>query len=150
MKKLLSVGLLLLLSLSAFSQEISSESEKAKKLPRLLDFGSKQCKACKAMEVVLEACKAKHSDEFDTEFIDVWKSENQTFAQDHQIQSIPTQVFFNEEGKEIFRHTGFISEEAILAKWAELGIIFSSEPDNEKQSDSSDAKEEKPVEEIPE
>lgn len=92
-------------------------------LPRLIDFGSKQCQACKAMEPVLDACKARHAAEFVTEFVDVWIPANQTFARSHDISSIPTQVFFDKEGKEVFRNTGFISEEQILAKWQELGLL---------------------------
>ena len=32
------------------------------KLPRLVDFGAKQCKACKAMETVLESCMKNHAE----------------------------------------------------------------------------------------
>ncbi len=125
MKKIL---LLIGLLVAVFSGNLLAELREAetveKKLPRLVDFGAKQCKACKAMETVLESCMKKHADKFQTEFIDVWIPENQALAKSHQIQSIPTQIFFNEEGKELFRHTGFISEEDILARWQELGFVF--------------------------
>lgn len=96
------------------------------KLPRIIDFGSKQCQACKAMEPVLEALAKNHADKFKTEFVDVWVPENQDLAKSHGIQSIPTQIFFDSENKEVFRNTGFISEENVLAKWAELGILKAS------------------------
>ena len=96
------------------------------KLPRIIDFGSKQCQACKAMEPVLEALAKNHADKFKTEFVDVWVPENQDLARSHGIQSIPTQVFFDSENKEVFRNTGFISEEDVLAKWAELGLLKAS------------------------
>ncbi|MGM0600960.1 MAG: thioredoxin family protein [Candidatus Rifleibacteriota bacterium] len=132
MNKILSVIFLLLFSMTAFAQVASLTNDvDNKKLPRMVDFGSKQCKACKAMEPVLETCKDKYSDKFKTEFVDVWQPENQTFAKTHQIKSIPTQVFFNEEGKELFRNTGFISEEEILAKWAELGFDFEKQNDKD-------------------
>jgi thioredoxin 1 len=35
---------------------------------------------------------------------------------------IPTQIFYNAEGKELFRHVGFFGKEDILAKWKELGV----------------------------
>lgn len=92
-------------------------------LPKLIDFGSKQCKACKAMEPVLDSCKEKHADKFITEFIDVWVPENQLFARSHNIQSIPTQVFLDKEGKEVFRNVGFISEDDIVNKFSELGLL---------------------------
>jgi thioredoxin 1 len=37
---------------------------------------------------------------------------------------IPTQIFFDAEGRELFRHTGFLAKEDILAKWKELGVPF--------------------------
>lgn len=104
-------------------------SKTTKKMVRLVDFGSKQCRACKAMEPVLAACEEKYSDKFITEFIDVWLPENQNHAKQHQIRSIPTQIFFNELGEELFRHVGFISEDDILAKWAEFGYVFSLDVD---------------------
>ena len=91
--------------------------------PKIIDFGSKNCKACKAMEPVLESLGANHADKFTTEFVDVWVPENQKLAMAHEISSIPTQVFFAADGKEVFRNTGFISEEDVLAKWAELGLL---------------------------
>jgi len=32
-------------------------------------------------------------------------------------------------GEELFRHVGFISEDDILAKWAEFGYVFSLDGD---------------------
>ncbi len=96
------------------------------KLPRIIDFGSKQCQACKAMEPVLETLAKNHADKFITEFVDVWVPENQDLAKSHGIQSIPTQVFLDSENKEVFRNTGFISEEDVLAKWTELGLLKTS------------------------
>jgi len=100
----------------------SSVETKITEKPKMIEFGSKQCKACKAMEPVMENLKISHSEVFDIEFVDVWLPENQTFAKSYSISSIPTQVFLNAAGKEIARNTGFFSEESILAKWRELGV----------------------------
>ncbi|MDD3148082.1 MAG: thioredoxin family protein [Candidatus Riflebacteria bacterium] len=102
------------------------------KLPRIIDFGSKQCQACKAMEPILESLAKNHADKFKTEFVDVWVPENQTFARSYGIQSIPTQVFLNAEGKEVYRNTGFISEEDVVAKFAELGVISAGASESDK------------------
>jgi thioredoxin 1 len=53
-------------------------------------------------------------------FIDVWKNEGEGAR--HGIRVIPTQIFYDAKGKELFRHEGFFSKEAILAKWKELGV----------------------------
>ena len=60
----------------------------------------------------------------DVEFVDVWQPENKSRALKHKIKSIPTQIFFDEHGKELWRHVGFFSREDILSKWKELGYVF--------------------------
>ena len=45
-----------------------------------------------------------------------------TRPQKYEVSTIPTQIFFDAEGKERFRHEGFFSREEILAKWRELGV----------------------------
>ncbi len=108
-------------------QEIKKSLPKEKmevKLPKLLDLGAHKCIPCKKMEPILAELKKEYKGVFNVEFIDVWQPENKVIAQKHQIQSIPTQIYFNENGKEIWRHVGYISKEDILAKWAELGYDF--------------------------
>jgi len=116
------------------------------KLPRIIDFGSKQCQACKAMEPVLESLATNHADKFKTEFVDVWVPENQTFAKSYEISSIPTQVFLNAEGKEVYRNTGFISEEDVIAKFTELGLVSAANSTPEASSASETAKTDAPAE----
>ena len=96
----------------------------AKKLPKFLDLGSKQCIPCKRMAPILEELKRDYAGKFTVEFIDVWLKENAKAAKIHKIQSIPTQIFFGPAGKELWRHEGFLGKDAILAKWKELGYDF--------------------------
>ena len=42
--------------------------------------------------------------------------------QKYGVKMIPTQIFFDASGKELFRHEGFMSKEDILGKWKELGV----------------------------
>jgi thioredoxin 1 len=35
---------------------------------------------------------------------------------------IPTQIFYDAAGRELFRHEGFFGKDDILAKWKELGV----------------------------
>ncbi len=92
-------------------------------LPRLLDLGAKQCVPCRMMAPILEDLATNHASQFETVFIDVW--ENPEPGKEHNVSAIPTQIFFDEGGKELFRHEGFYSKEQILAKWRELGYDFS-------------------------
>ena len=92
------------------------------KLPRLVDLGAKKCIPCKKMAPILEELKEEYAERFEVEFIDVWLKENADKGKEYGIKLIPTQIFFSAEGQELWRHEGFISKEAILAKWEELGV----------------------------
>ena len=89
-------------------------------LPRLVDLGADKCIPCKQMAPILEELAAEHRDELIVEFIDVWK--NPDSGRQYGIRLIPTQIFYDATGKERFRHEGFMSKEAILAKWREIGV----------------------------
>lgn len=93
-------------------------------LPRLLDLGAGECIPCKMMAPILDELKKEYANQFEVVFVDVW--ENPEEAKAHNIRLIPTQIFFNPEGKELFRHEGFFAKEAILKKWTELGIHLGS------------------------
>ena len=89
-------------------------------LPRLVDLGSDQCIPCKEMAPILEELKSEYAGKFRVEFLDVRKEP--VLGTAYNIQLIPTQIFFDASGKELFRHEGFYSKEDILAKWKELGL----------------------------
>ncbi len=89
-------------------------------LPRLIDLGSINCIPCKAMAPILEALGRDFADQIEVTFIDVWQ--DKAAGEAYGIRLIPTQIFFDAQGNELFRHEGFYSREEILAKWDELGI----------------------------
>jgi thioredoxin 1 len=98
------------------------------KQPRLVDLGAGKCIPCKMMKPILDDLKANYSDHFSTEFIDMW--ENPDAGKQYGIEVIPTQIFYNAEGKELFRHVGFYGKEDILVKWKELGVDVAVKPVN--------------------
>lgn len=94
--------------------------------PKLLDLGSKACIPCKMMAPLLEELTKEYAGKLQVEFIDVWVKENAAKAKEYGIKAIPTQIFFAPDGKELWRHEGFISKEDIMAKWKELGYDLGS------------------------
>jgi thioredoxin 1 len=90
------------------------------KVPRLVDLGAGKCIPCKMMAPILEELKKEYAGRFDVEFIDVW--ENPDAGKQYGVEMIPTQIFYDASGKELFRHTGFFGKEDILGKWKELGV----------------------------
>ncbi len=63
-----------------------------------------------------------YSNQLQVTFIDVWVNEEAGDA--YGISMIPTQIFFDAEGQELYRHEGFFGKEDILSKWKELGYDF--------------------------
>ncbi len=95
-------------------------------LPRLVDLGAGKCIPCKMMAPILEELKKEYSGSLEVVFIDVW--EDRAAGSKYGIENIPTQIFFDPSGKELFRHEGFFAKEDILAKWKELGIELPRKP----------------------
>jgi len=91
-------------------------------LPRLIDLGAGKCIPCKMMAPILEELKKTYAGKMDVVFIDVW--ENPDAGEKHGINMIPTQIFYDADGKELFRHEGFFGKDDILAKWKELGVAL--------------------------
>jgi len=91
-------------------------------LPRLVDLGAGKCIPCKMMAPILEELKQTYAGHLRVDFIDVW--ENPDAGKEYGINIIPTQIFYDPAGKELFRHEGFFSKEDILAKWKEFGFDF--------------------------
>ena len=91
-----------------------------KALPRLVDLGAGKCIPCKMMAPILEDLKKTLVGKLDVQFIDVW--ENPDSGEKYGINVIPTQIFYDAQGKELFRHEGFFGKDDILAKWKEFGV----------------------------
>lgn len=97
-----------------------------KMLPRLVDLGADKCIPCKMMKPVLDELRSEYKGILDVVFIDVWK--DPAPGQKFGVRVIPTQIFLDSNGKELYRHQGFFSKEDILVKWKELGFDFNSSP----------------------
>ncbi len=95
-------------------------------LPRLLDLGSGKCVPCKMMTPILDQLEKEYAGRMRVEFIDIFK--DQEAVKKYDVNVIPTQIFYDAAGKELWRHEGFISKEDILAKWKELGVDLGGKP----------------------
>jgi thioredoxin 1 len=101
------------------SSELSGEQSTAA-VPRLVDLGASKCIPCKMMKPILDELRQEYEGRFDVIFIDVW--ENPEESKKYNVKMIPTQIFYDAAGNELFRHEGFYSKEDILGKWEELNI----------------------------
>lgn len=103
---------------------VSEPAGQAKAIPRLVDLGATKCIPCKMMAPILEDLKKTYAGRMDVQFIDVW--ENPDAGKKYGINVIPTQIFYDAAGKELFRHEGFFGKDDILAKWKEFGVDLSA------------------------
>lgn len=88
--------------------------------PSVVDFGATGCRPCDMMAPVLVNLKEKYAGKANVLFIHV--KEQQILASRYGVQSIPIQVFFDKNGKEVFRHTGFYPQAEIEKKIEEMGV----------------------------
>jgi thioredoxin 1 len=89
------------------------------RLPRMVDLGADKCIPCKEMAPILVELRKEYAGRATIEFIDVWKSP--AAGEPYGVRIIPTQIFFDRDGKEVWRHEGFLPKAEIVAKLKELG-----------------------------
>lgn len=88
--------------------------------PILVDFGANSCVPCRQMRPILREIDKEYTGRARTLVIDVYKYQN--LAREYKVQLIPTLVFFDSKGKEVFRHVGVLDKEKIVAKLKEIGM----------------------------
>ncbi|MEQ8192066.1 MAG: thioredoxin family protein [Candidatus Eremiobacterota bacterium] len=104
----------------AETQVVANQEEK---FPALVDYGSEGCKPCKEMVPVLETLKKEYEGKVRIDFIDVEVMANRDKVVKAGIKLIPTQIIYDSEGKEVFRHEGFIPKEDVDKIFKEKGLI---------------------------
>ena len=86
----------------------------------MIDLGADKCIPCKMMAPILAKMEKQYQGKAAIVFIDVWKHNEQ--AGRFGIRAIPTQIFFDQNGEEVFRHVGFMSEKAIINQLKKMGV----------------------------
>ena len=122
-----SVAFILAFSLSVSLAEDFSKVP-VKGMVTMVDLGAKKCIPCKMMAPILAKLEKAYAGKAAIVFIDVWENKDQ--APRFKVRVIPTQIFFNEKGKEVFRHVGFFDEKSIVEQLNKMGI---ENPDLKKQ-----------------
>ena len=107
-------------ALSAAGKTQDFDNVPVKGMVTMVDLGAKSCVPCKMMAPILEKMKKGYDGKAAIVFIDVWKNREQ--AKRFGIQYIPTQIFFNSDGKEVYRHVGFMGEKDIIAQLEKMGV----------------------------
>ena len=123
---LVAVGFVFFLSSCADQAGKEAESRVAQadsqtaKLPRLVDLGKGTCIPCKKMKPILDELTVEYEGRAIVRVIDL-RYEPQE-ARKYGIRLIPTQIFYDAEGNEVYRHEGFMDKQSIERKFAEMGV----------------------------
>lgn len=85
--------------------------------PTVIEFGAKACASCKEMKVILDELRRTHGTQIGIAEVDL--IQQREVIPRYRIQVMPTQVFFDGQGRETGRHVGVIDGPGILAR---LGV----------------------------
>lgn len=88
--------------------------------PTVIDLGARSCIPCKKMAPILESMSGEYRGKANILFVDV--HEDQEAVKKFRVQMIPTQIFFNAQGKEVKRHIGFMDKTGILKELKIAGL----------------------------
>ncbi len=89
-------------------------------LPRMLELGSVGCRPCQMMEPILGELRRDYAGRLSVEFYDTRKDPE--VGRQYKIRVIPTQIFLDAQGKEVFRHEGYFPKEEIMPILIQLGV----------------------------
>ena len=89
-------------------------------LVTMVDLGAHKCIPCKMMAPIIEELQKEYVGRASIIFIDVWEHKEQ--ARRFGIHSIPTQIFYDKQGREVDRHVGFLDKKSIMDMFEKLGV----------------------------
>jgi thioredoxin 1 len=78
----------------------------------MVDLGAKSCIPCKAMAPILVELEKEYKGRAAVVFIDIWEHPEE--AKRLKVSIIPTQIFFDRNGREATRHVGFLEKKLIV------------------------------------
>lgn len=124
-KKLAAVAITLMLAAPAAAEMPSASAAVIQQAltsgkPVVIDLGARTCIPCKRMAPILEGLSKEYRGKANVLFIDV--HEDRAAAEKFRIQMIPTQIFFNAQGKEVKRHIGFLEKAEIVKYLQTAGL----------------------------
>ncbi len=92
-----------------------------KALPVLLEFDRKFCPVCHASELVILAVKDQYPGKFVVRKLYI--DEDESLFRRYKVVIVPTQVFLDAAGQEVYRHEGVFKKEDLIRKLRELKFI---------------------------
>jgi thioredoxin 1 len=111
--------------LSFAGESVFKRAVPVKGMVTMVDLGAGSCIPCKMMAPILEKLQKSYKGKAEIIFIDLRYDRDK--AKLFQISAIPTQIFFDKEGREVARHVGFMPENAIVEQLEKMGVADPTE-----------------------
>lgn len=125
MKLLLPLTLLIMSVVAAHAELPSTPAEVitqalASGKPTVVDLGARTCNPCKQMAPILETLAGEYRGRANVLFVDVY--EDSAAGSRFKVRMIPTQIFFNQQGKEVKRHIGAMGRAELVKELQSAGL----------------------------
>ena len=103
-------------------QEVESDPAQvpAPGMVTMVELGARECVPCRLMAPIVEELTEEYRGRVAVVFIDVWV--NPDAGREFDLRAIPTQIFYDADGVERFRHEGFLAKEDIVSVFDQLGV----------------------------
>lgn len=85
-----------------------------------LELGSVGCRPCEAMKPVMQAVRDRYGKQVEVTFHDVKR--DPATARKWRVTLIPTQIFLDPGGQEVFRHEGFFALDDVEKVLRQMGV----------------------------
>lgn len=92
----------------------------SKQMPTMMEFGADWCGYCQQMKPVMREVRDDYEGKIKIINVDVDK--NKQAAEKYNITAIPTQIFFDKNGKQVFRHEGVYTKDEIDSQLEKMGV----------------------------
>lgn len=117
---------LICLWLSGFSLIQAASAQPQIQPPRnpravILEFSRELCPMCEHMKKVLQQLSAKYGDQIEVRIL--YYDPDEKLFKHYQVVFVPTQVFLDASGKEVFRQTGVFTIFELEKKLKQLKLI---------------------------
>ena len=102
------------------SKTVSLKEALSNGKPILAEFGASTCIPCKEMKPILENLAVEYEGKLNVVIVEVY--EQMELTRYYKIMTIPTQIVFDSNGKEITRHIGLWPKAQIVTQLKKMGI----------------------------
>ena len=92
----------------------------SKGIPVMMQFGKRYCPRCKANKPVLDSAAKAYAGQ--AQIVSVDSDVNMHLVRNFRIRLIPTQIFLLPNGKEFYRHEGFLRGHHIAQIFSKMGL----------------------------